>query len=158
MTSNAETVTFSIDRLQAGTTLPGPSTEDEDGSVLLLQAGVCVSAEQIDHLRNRGITQIRIEKRFADSLISLRSTQRAPAPIVCAPSGQQKSPPIARPGATVTWSSQVSRTVGKLREAQSERLTQVYSLLENQGPLNPEVLSDIGMSGSASSPWIWISS
>ena len=143
MTSNAETVTFSIDRLQAGTTLPGPIYEDEDGSVLLLQAGVCVSAEQIDHLRNRGITQIRIEKRFADSLISApRSTQRAPRRS-SGPQADKKVPSIARPGATVTWSSQVSRTVGKLREAQSERLTQVYSLLENQGPLNPEVLSDI---------------
>ncbi len=146
MTSSAhQTVSFSIDRLQAGTTLAGPIYEDNDGSVLLLQAGVCVTAEQIDQLRSRGITQIRIEKRFADSLISpRRPTHRAASQRQSSGALAEKTAPsIARPAATVTWSSQVSQSVGKLREVQSQRLTHVYSLLENQNSLNPEVLGDI---------------
>jgi HD-GYP domain-containing protein (c-di-GMP phosphodiesterase class II) len=147
MTSNAhsQTITFSIDRLLPGTTLGGPIYEDNDGEVLLLQAGVCVSSEQIDQLRKRGIQQIRIEKRFADSLFAPRranlrgSHHRRTAGLQT----EKRVPPIARPSATVTWSPEVSRSVEKLRESQSEKLTHVYSLLDNQSPLNPEVLDDI---------------
>jgi HD-GYP domain-containing protein (c-di-GMP phosphodiesterase class II) len=145
MASNDQTVTFSIDRLKAGTTLPGPIYEDSEGAILLLQAGVCVSEEQLDQLRKRGIKQIRIDRRFAEAVFSpRRSNLRASA--ARRSTGiqtEKKAPPITRPAATVTWSSQVSRSVEKVRKAQSERLTDVYSLLENNSPLNPEVLDEI---------------
>jgi HD-GYP domain-containing protein (c-di-GMP phosphodiesterase class II) len=147
MTANAQsqTITFSIDRLQPGTTLAGPIYEDNDGSVLLLQAGVCVTADQIDQLRKRGIQQIRIEKRFADSLFAPRRTNLRGSHHRRATTLQleKKVPPIARPAPTVTWSPEVSRSTEKLRQAQSEKLTHVYTLLENQSPLNPEVLDEI---------------
>jgi HD-GYP domain-containing protein (c-di-GMP phosphodiesterase class II) len=143
--NNVQTITFSIDRLQPGTTLGGPIYEDEAATVLLLQAGVCVSAEQIDQLRKRGIQQIRIEKRFADSIFAPRRTNLRGSHHRRAASIQteKKVPPISRPAPTVTWSPEVSRSVEKLRSAQSEKLTHVYSLLENQSPLNPEVLDEI---------------
>jgi HD-GYP domain-containing protein (c-di-GMP phosphodiesterase class II) len=145
MASNDQTVTFSIDRLKAGTTLPGPIYEDSEGTILLLQAGVCVSEEQLDQLRKRGIKQIRIDKRFAEAVFSPRRTNlRASATRrTTGIQTEKKAPPITRPAATVTWSSQVSRSVEKVRKAQSERLTNVYSLLENNSPLNPDVLDEI---------------
>jgi HD-GYP domain-containing protein (c-di-GMP phosphodiesterase class II) len=141
----SQTITFSIDRLQPGTTLAGPIMEDSEGSVLLLQAGVCVTQDQIDQLRKRGIQQIRIEKRFADSLFAPRRANLRGSHHRRGTSLQleKKVPPIARPAPTVTWSPEVSRSTEKLRQAQSEKLTHVYSLLENQSPLNPEVLDEI---------------
>jgi HD-GYP domain-containing protein (c-di-GMP phosphodiesterase class II) len=147
MSANAQsqTITFSIDRLLPGTTLAGPIYEDNDGSVLLLQAGVCVTSDQIDQLRKRGIQQIRIEKRFADSLFAPRRSNLRGSHHRRAASLQleKRVPPIARPAPTVTWSPDVSRSTEKLRQAQSEKLTHVYTLLENQSPLNPEVLDEI---------------
>lgn len=142
--SGTQTVTLSIDRLQAGTTLPVPIYEDKDGSVLLLQAGVRITAEQIDQLRRRGIELIRVEKHFAETLFP----PRRPADQA---GGRRSSggpdvpdlPEIARPAATVAWSSQTSRSVAKLRQAHSMRLTHVYSLLENQSSLNAAVLGEI---------------
>src|SRR5580658_6227428 len=149
MIANGQTITFSIDRLHPGTTLAGPIYEDSDGSVLLLQAGVCVTEEQIDQLRNRGIQQIRIEKRFAEALFAQRRPSgRAIRPRK--PSASQGAraekmvPPIGRPAATATWSSQLSQSVEKLRGAQSEKLTNVYSLLDNQGGFDATVLDEIG--------------
>jgi HD-GYP domain-containing protein (c-di-GMP phosphodiesterase class II) len=147
MSSGGQTITFSIDRLRAGTTLAGPIYEDNDGSVLLLTAGVCVTAEQIEQLKKRGIQQIRIESRFAAAVfggaprrpISGGSSARRPS--VVQPG--QKAPPICRPAANVNWSAQLSQSIEKLRSAQSERLTHIYSLLDSQGGFNADVLDDI---------------
>jgi HD-GYP domain-containing protein (c-di-GMP phosphodiesterase class II) len=149
MNADSQTITFSIDRLHPGTTLPGPIYEDSDGSVLLLQAGVCVTQEQIDQLRNRGIKQIRIEKRFADSLLSQRRPGgRAIRPratsTVQAAKAEKMVPPIGRPAANASWSSQLSQSVEKLRGAQSEKLSNVYSLLDTQGGFDANVLDEIG--------------
>ncbi len=149
MSADNQTVTFSIDRLYPGTTLAGPIYEDTESSVLLLQAGVCVTEDQIDQLRNRGIQQIRIEKRFADSLLSgRRPSGRAIRPRK--PSGTQAQraekmvPSIGRPAAKTSWSAQLSQSIEKLRGAQSEKLSNVYSLLENQGGFDAGVLDEIG--------------
>jgi HD-GYP domain-containing protein (c-di-GMP phosphodiesterase class II) len=145
MTSSRQTITFSIDKLRVGTTLAGPICEDNDGEVLLLNAGVCVTAEQIEQLRNRGIQQIRIEKRFADSVFSPRrpisrgSGQHRSASV----QAEKTAPSICRAAANANWSPQVSRSIEKLRSAQSERLTHVYSLLEDQGSFNADALDDI---------------
>jgi HD-GYP domain-containing protein (c-di-GMP phosphodiesterase class II) len=145
MSANGQTITFSIDRLHPGTTLAGPICEDSDAEVLLLNAGVCVTAEQIEQLRNRGITQFRIEKRFADAILSPRrpasraSQQRRPAAV----QAEKKAPEICRRAADASLPVQVSRSIEKLRSVQSERLTQVYSLLDRQGPFNADVLDDI---------------
>jgi HD-GYP domain-containing protein (c-di-GMP phosphodiesterase class II) len=146
MSSGSQTITFSIDRLHAGTTLAGPIYEDIDGGVLLLTAGVCVTEEQIEQLRNRGIEQIRIEKRFAASLLTGRrpisragNTRRPPTVQAVG----RTPPPIGRPAANANWSTQLSQSIQKLRSAQSERMTHIYSLLETQGGFNAEVLDDI---------------
>jgi HD-GYP domain-containing protein (c-di-GMP phosphodiesterase class II) len=149
MSTGGQTITFSIDRLHPGTTLAGPIYEDSDGSVLLLQAGVCVTEEQIDQLRNRGIQQIRIEKRFADAILSQRRPSgRAIRPrktsAVQAAKAEKMVPPIGRPAAKVTWSAQLSQSVEKLRGVQSEKLANVYSLLDNQGGFDANVLDEIG--------------
>ncbi|HET6323211.1 MAG TPA: HD domain-containing phosphohydrolase [Planctomycetaceae bacterium] len=149
MSTGSQTITFSIDRLHPGTTLAGPIYEDSEGTILLLQAGVCVTEEQIDQLRNRGIQQIRIEKRFADALFAQRRPSgRAIRPR--RPTGAQAAkaekmvPPIGRPAAKATWSAQLSQSVEKLRGAQSEKLANVYSLLDNQGGFDATVLDEIG--------------
>jgi HD-GYP domain-containing protein (c-di-GMP phosphodiesterase class II) len=145
MISSGQTITFSIDKLRVGTTLAGPICEDNDSGVLLLNAGVCVTAEQIEQLRSRGVQQIRIEKQFADSLfaprrpISRGSVQRRSSPV----QAEKTAPSICRPAANATWSPQSSRSIEKLRSAQSQRLTQVYSMLENQSGFNADVLDDI---------------
>src|SRR5580700_3587396 len=151
MTANSQTITFSIDRLCSGTTLPGPIYEDTDSGVLLLQAGVCVSEEQIDQLKNRGIKQIRIEKRFADSLFSSAPRRAGNRPIrqrnpttPQAQRAEKSAPPICRPEPKTTWSAQGSQSVAKLRGAQSERLSNVYTLLETQGGIDADILDEIG--------------
>jgi HD-GYP domain-containing protein (c-di-GMP phosphodiesterase class II) len=148
MTTNGQTITFSIDRLYPGTTLGGPIYEDNDGSVLLLQAGVCVTEEQIEQLRNRGIQQIRIDRRFADSVLhspGRPQRTRKPANPAAAPIKSDKvAPTIHRPAAKETWSAQLSQSVQKLRNSQSEKLSNVYSLLETQGGFDAGVLEDIG--------------
>ncbi|HXY33566.1 MAG TPA: HD domain-containing phosphohydrolase [Planctomycetaceae bacterium] len=147
MTTNSQTITFSIDRLYPGTTLGGPIYEDNDGSVLLLQAGVCVTEEQIEQLRNRGIQQIRIERRFADSVLrapGARASRPRKAASTPAIKADKVAPPINRPAAKVTWSAQLSQSVQKLRGAQAEKLSNVYSLLENQGGFDAGVLDEIG--------------
>src|ERR1700733_16029295 len=104
MSTGGQTVTFSIDRLHPGTTLGGPIYEDSEGGVLLLQAGVCVSEEQIDQLKNRGIKQIRIERRFADSVFSSAPRRAGNRPIrqrnpttPQAQRAEKSAPPICRP-------------------------------------------------------------
>lgn len=150
--SASQTITFSIDRLCSGTTLPGPIYEDNDSGVLLLQAGVCVSDEQIEQLKNRGIKQIRIEKRFADSLFSSAGKRPGNRPIrqrkpttTQALRAEKTAPPICRPEPKQTWSAQTSQSVAKLRGAQSERLSNVYTLLETQGGgIDADILDEIG--------------
>jgi HD-GYP domain-containing protein (c-di-GMP phosphodiesterase class II) len=148
MIANGQTITFSIDRLCPGTTLGGPIYEDNDGAVLLLQAGVCVTEEQIDQLRKRGIQQIRIERRFADSVLRAPGAKtvhrRKPTTAVQTVKADKVAPPINRPAANVNWSAQLSQSVQKLRGAQSEKLSNVYSLLENQGGFDAGVLDEIG--------------
>jgi HD-GYP domain-containing protein (c-di-GMP phosphodiesterase class II) len=149
MSTDSQTITFSIDRLHPGTTLPGPIYEDSDGSVLLLSAGVCVTQEQIDQLRNRGIQQIRIEKRFADSLLSQRrpsgrAIRARKSTTTQAARAEKLVPTIGRPAANTNWSAQLSQSVEKLRGAQSEKLANVYSLLETQGGFDADVLDEIG--------------
>jgi HD-GYP domain-containing protein (c-di-GMP phosphodiesterase class II) len=155
MTNSNQTITFSIDRLGAGTTLPGPIYEDSEGTILLLQAGVCVTDEQIEQLKNRGISQIRIEKRFAESLFSAprRLNSRAAAAArqrnttTAAQKAEKTVPPIRRAEPKATLSPQISQSVEKLRGAQSEKLSNVYSLLENQGGgagIDADVLDEIG--------------
>jgi HD-GYP domain-containing protein (c-di-GMP phosphodiesterase class II) len=137
MSTSDQTVTFSIDRLHPGTTLGGPIYEDNGNGVLLLQAGVCVTVEQIDQLKNRGIQQICIERRFADSVL-------APATATAAAQSDKASAPIERPPANAVWSAQLSQSVQELRSAQCEKLSNVYSLVENQGGFDPGVLEEIG--------------
>ena len=148
MSTGGQTVTFSIDRLHPGTTLGGPIYEDSEGGVLLLQAGVCVSEEQIDQLKNRGIKQIRIERRFADSVLkapgSRSAARRKPTTAAAAIKADKVAPPITRPAANVAWSAQLSQSVQKVRSAQSEKLSNVYTLLDNQGGFDAGVLEDIG--------------
>src|SRR6204780_1159281 len=151
MTANSQTITFSIDRLCSGTTLPGPIYEDNDSGVLLLQAGVCLTQEQIEQLKNRGIQQIRIEKRFADSLFSSAPRRAGNRPIrqrnpttPQAQRAEKSAPPISRPEPKTTWSAQGSQSVAKLRGAQSERLSNVYTLLETQGGIDADILDEIG--------------
>jgi hypothetical protein len=148
MIANGQTITFSIDRLCPGTTLGGPIYEDNDGAVLLLQAGVCVTEEQIDQLRNRGIQQIRIERRFADSVLRVPGSKalRPRKATTAAPAvkADKVAPPINRPAPNVNWSVQLSQSVQKLRGAQSEKLSNVYSLLETQGGFDAGVLDEIG--------------
>jgi HD-GYP domain-containing protein (c-di-GMP phosphodiesterase class II) len=148
MTANGQTITFSIDRLYAGTTLGGPIYEDNDSGVLLLQAGVCVTEEQIDQLRNRGIQQIRIERRFADSVLRVPGSKalRPRKPTTPAPAikSDKVTPPINRPAPKATFSAHLQQSVQKLRGAQSEKLNNVYSLLESQGGFDAGVLDDIG--------------
>src|ERR1700733_2911646 len=148
MSTGGQTVTFSIDRLHPGTTLGGPIYEDSEGGVLLLQAGVCVSEEQIDQLKNRGIKQIRIERRFADSVLkapgSPGACRRNPTPVSAEIKAEKVAPPITRPAANVALSAQLSQSVQKVRSAQSEKLSNVYTLLDNQGGFDAGVLEDIG--------------
>lgn len=150
MTANSQTITFSIDRLCSGTTLPGPIYEDTDSGVLLLQAGVCVSEEQIDQLKNRGIKQIRIEKRFADSLFSSAPRRAGNRPIrqrnPTTPQAQRAekahrrsaAPSPKRPG------PRKDRSRSPSLAAQSERLSNVYTLLETQGGIDADILDEIG--------------